>query len=242
MNLKSIATTALLAFSGLLAQTTPYNGTASELPGVIPAQNFDEGGSGVAYYINGEFSRNGNYTEFRPGETVSLENPANTVQIGWFHSGSWIKYSYDVKVWGTYDVYFTYRCGSFDEPRVISMDFGNPEITPVDFTYRFNDEGWSKIPEGERVLAIQDLALKPGPGVLTLQNTGNSDINIIGLEFEIKTVGIHPQARVNDRRVLAKPGHSGRFIRTTFPFRAGHNAVLRADVSGRLSTPGQAAR
>lgn len=176
--------------TALSAQTTPYLGAPSAIPGLIPPQNFDEGGSGVAYYINGEWSRNGNYQEFRPTETVSLENNSGAIQVGWFHSGSWIKYSYEVATPGEYDVYFTYRCGSFDTPRTITLDFGRTEPLPVVFEYKFNDNNWSSLPKGERALVAHSLALDSGPGVLTVQNSGSSDINLLGVEFELKAVGL----------------------------------------------------
>jgi hypothetical protein len=39
-------------------------------------------------------------------------------------------------------------------------------------------------------LVAQNLALDSGPGILTLTNSGNSDINLIGVEFELKAVGL----------------------------------------------------
>lgn len=242
MNPKLSAACMLLAYAVLPAQTTPYNGTPAEIPGNLASQNFDEGGSGVAYSINGEYTRNGNYTDFRPSETVSLDNDDNTIQVGWFHAGSWIKYSYIVSASGTYDVYVTYRCGSFDTPRDVTLDFGRPEVTPVDFPYQMNDINWSTIPQGERAIAAQDLALDMGPGVLTIKNTGGSDINIIGLDFQQKTVGIHPKPAGKVQRNLAVPVYSGHFIRTTFPFHSAYNAFMRVDISGRISPPGRAAR
>lgn len=223
---------ATIAISPLCAQPTPYLGAPSTIPGIIPPQNFDEGGSGVAYYINGEWSRNGNYPEFRPTETVSLENNSGSIQVGWFHSGSWIKYSYEVATPGEYDVYFTYRCGSFDTPRTITLDFGRTEPLPVEFQYKFNDNNWSSLPKGERALVAHGLALDSGPGVLTVQNTGGSDINLLGVEFELKAVGVRRDQVRGSGRVEARRGDV-RTSRTLFSLPGGGKQAGSVDASGR---------
>lgn len=194
MDANRTAWVSCLLLAAAAAAQTPYNGVPAELPGIIKPENYDEGGSGVAYYIAGEFSRNGNYTDFRPTETVSLENPGGVVQIGWFHSGSWIRYSFNATATGLYDVYLTYRCGSFDTPRQLTLDFGPSAPLILEVPYKFNDEGWSKIPQGEKVLVAQNFEIHAGPGMLSLTNSGSSDINLVGLEFSLASTGTRAAA------------------------------------------------
>lgn len=234
---KSWVTFMLLGTAAATAQTTtPYNGTATAIPGFLKPENFDEGGNGFAYYISGEYMRNGSYTDFRADEIVSLDRPDTAVQIGWFHGGSWIKYSYAVATSGYYDVYLTYRCGSYDTPREITLDFGRDNVDPIPYEYAFNDNNWTTVPDGEAVIAAQNLGLEAGPGVLTLKNTGSSDFNLVGMEFQLKAAGaIRKPAK--QRKVVAKAlaaRRSGLPPRAAYSVPGHAAAGTITDASGRL--------
>lgn len=163
---------------------------------------------------------------------MSLENNSGSIQVGWFHSGSWIKYSYEVATPGDYDIYFTYRCGSFDTPRTITFDFGRTEPQPVVFEYKFNDNNWSSLPKGERALVAHGLPLDSGPGVLTVTNSGGSDINLLGVEFELKAVGVRREQARRSGRGDTRRG-DGRHFRKVFSLPGGGKDAGLIDVSGR---------
>jgi len=83
----------------------PYGGTAVAIPGTVQAENYDTGGSGVAYHVN---SVNGSANNYR-SDGVDLETTTDTgggYDIGWTASGQWFKYTVNVASAGSYTVNF----------------------------------------------------------------------------------------------------------------------------------------
>jgi hypothetical protein len=83
----------------------PYGGTAAAVPGTVQAENYDTGGSGVAYAVN---SINGTGNAYR-SDGVDLETTSDTgggYDLGWTSSGQWFRYTVNVATAGTYAVSF----------------------------------------------------------------------------------------------------------------------------------------
>ena len=83
--------------------STPYGGTRAALPGTIQAENFDEGGSGVAYADNSAGNSGGQYRS----TGVDIESTSDSGgghNVGWISAGEWLKYSVTVGTSGTYDI------------------------------------------------------------------------------------------------------------------------------------------
>jgi hypothetical protein len=79
--------------------STPYGGTPVSLPGRVQAENFDNGGEGVAYHETTSGNSGG---AFRSTD-VDLE-PASSggYNVGWTAAGEWLKYSVTVGASGLY--------------------------------------------------------------------------------------------------------------------------------------------
>lgn len=73
---------------------TAFNGTPSEIPGKIEAENFDEGGEGVAYHDADEENREAGA---RLDEGVDVKSEGGRTCIGWTQEGEWLAYTVDVK-------------------------------------------------------------------------------------------------------------------------------------------------
>jgi hypothetical protein len=86
-----------------LAQT-PYGGTAFSPPGILEAEDFDEGGQGVAYYDT-ESTNQGN-SAYRDGEWVDIGTSTdnNTPVVAWYKTPEWLLYTISVNQPGTYDL------------------------------------------------------------------------------------------------------------------------------------------
>ncbi|RPI21413.1 MAG: carbohydrate-binding protein, partial [Actinobacteria bacterium] len=78
---------------------TPYLGTPVNLPGTVEAEDFDNGGSGVAYWDVTPSNQGGAY---RPTEAVDLEGHAGRYNVGWIDTGEWLLYTVNVTEAGTY--------------------------------------------------------------------------------------------------------------------------------------------
>ena len=79
---------------------SPYGGSARTIPGIVEAEDYDNGGSGVAYNDD-DASNNGG--EYRPSEGVDIEAASEGgFNIGWTNAGEWTEYTVDVADSGTY--------------------------------------------------------------------------------------------------------------------------------------------
>ena len=91
------------------AQTqTPYGGAARQLPGTVQAEDFDEGGEGVAYHDttpgnNGAVCCGGTYRNTDVDLGVSGDADGSQT-IGWAAPGEWLTYTVNVGTAGSYTV------------------------------------------------------------------------------------------------------------------------------------------
>jgi hypothetical protein len=103
-----ILTLALLAGLSmpLAAQTqTPFTGMPIALPGTIEAENFDNGGEGVAYHDNVPGNAGGQY---RTGESVDIIVTRDAAGGGYsvnnFDTGEWLAYTVNIQAAGQYEI------------------------------------------------------------------------------------------------------------------------------------------
>lgn len=90
----------------LAAQTqTPFGGTPIPLPGTFEAENFDNGGEGVAYHDN-VAGNAGN--QYRTGESVDIIVSGDSAGGGFvvnnFDAGEWLEYTVDIAAAGQYEI------------------------------------------------------------------------------------------------------------------------------------------
>lgn len=82
----------------------PYNGKAWIIPGTIQAEDFDNGGEGVAYYDTTS-SNEGN--QYRKNEAVDIETTLDSGgghNIGWVKASEWYEYTVNVTTSGSYSL------------------------------------------------------------------------------------------------------------------------------------------
>jgi beta-glucanase (GH16 family) len=99
------AALALAAAQTAFAAEGPFGGTPAAIPGTVQAENYDTGGSGVAYHVN---SVNGTGNSYR-SDGVDLEVTTDTgggYDVGWTAGGQWFKYTVNVATTGTYTLTF----------------------------------------------------------------------------------------------------------------------------------------
>lgn len=80
---------------------TPFGGTPAALPGTVQAENFDEGGAGVAYFDTNAGNNGGAYRT----TDVDIEPTTDTgggYSVGWTKTGEWLKYTVSITASGTY--------------------------------------------------------------------------------------------------------------------------------------------
>ena len=77
----------------------PFGGTAWALPGTVQAEDFDQGGPGVAYYDSSPGNNGGVY---RTTDVDIEATPNDGFAVGWALAGEWLRYTVNVATAGNY--------------------------------------------------------------------------------------------------------------------------------------------
>ncbi|MCR6638791.1 MAG: family 43 glycosylhydrolase [Sporocytophaga sp.] len=108
----------------------PFNGTLHSIPGMIEAEEYDEGGEGVSFH---EVNTNGNEggAAFRNDE-VDIEttgDASGSFNIGYILKGEWLEYSVNVTETGIYDLNF--RVAADGTGKTFHVEMDGVDITGV---------------------------------------------------------------------------------------------------------------
>ena len=150
-------------------KSSPFQGKAAVVPGVIKAGRYDEGGQGVAYYD----STKGHFGDkaWRPNEGV--DGAEDT--IGNISTGEWIKYTVDVQKAGRYRVKFRYGTPR-DFAHRVDLFLDDKSIGSIGPLNRHKASHW-----GVDSTAETEVTLPAGRHVLTILFVGS--FNAGSIEF-----------------------------------------------------------
>ena len=143
----------------VLPNGTPYLGSPVLVPGTIQAENYDNGGEGVAYHDND--AKNVGLA-YRPNEGVDLEGAnGGGYDVYWMTAGEWLEYTIQVPSEGRYDIV----------PFVSTVPgFGNFHIlvNNIDVSGKqavLNTGGW----QNWKPITIANVSLKAGKQILRIE-------------------------------------------------------------------------
>lgn len=85
--------------------STPFTGTPAPLPGTVQAEDFDNGGEGVAYHDTTSTNSGGKYRSSRVDISATTD-AGGGYKVGWWKAGEWLNYTAAVPTTGTYDLAF----------------------------------------------------------------------------------------------------------------------------------------
>jgi Carbohydrate binding module (family 6)/PLD-like domain len=154
---------------------TPYTGTPVALPGIVQAENFDNGGEGVAYHDT--TSGNSGGATYRSPTDVDIGPTPDTgnagYYVGWARVGEWLKYTVNVTQSRNYTLSIRMaNAGSGATFRI--------EVDGVDKTGAIaspNTGGWDIY----QTISLSGISLSQGTHVLrVLMLTPNSQNNSVG--------------------------------------------------------------
>ncbi len=83
---------------------TPFLGTPAAIPGVVEAENFDNGGEGVAYHDTTAANEGGQYRD--TGVDIARDASGSGFVVGWVSAGEWLQYTVNVASAGAYTATF----------------------------------------------------------------------------------------------------------------------------------------
>lgn len=156
---------------------TPYNGAPVELPGIIEAEDYDNGGPGIAYYDTSGGNAGG---EYRNDENVDLQTcSSGGYNLGWTEAGEWLEYSVNVTKGGTYSIEALitsqYTGGSF------TLYSGDSQIAAFDFEATGGWQTW--LPKTSGMFTLNE-----GTQIIRI-NIDKNGFNLDSLKFTIHEPG-----------------------------------------------------
>lgn len=184
-----------VVFGGYASKTpilqTPYGGTAHPIPGTIQAEDYDNGGTGVAF--SDESSNNEGNSTYR-NDAVDIETNATGHNIGYIAAGEWLEYTVDVTATANYTAAFTVAAeqggGNFE------MYIDGVKI--VNSTATGTSGGWQTWKE----VTVSGLALTKGEHIIQFKAVSSgfnfdkmvfsSDMVLSANSFERPVLSIYP--------------------------------------------------
>lgn len=90
----------------------PYQGKVRTIPGTIEAEDFDEGGEGVAYHDQEAANQEKHQPPYRDSgvDLEWREEASGKFNLGWTRPGEWLIYTVDVLESGTYTIEMMVAC------------------------------------------------------------------------------------------------------------------------------------
>ena len=183
--------------------STPYKGVAAKLPGTVEAENYDEGGSNVAWYDLSSGNSCDDYTNEYRSDDVDIKKDGNAYIVGSCQSGEWMKYTVDVQVDGEYEL--TVRVGEGGSSGKFSLSMDDNSI---DYTVNVEKTGsWGTYAEQ---VQSKKFNLKKGTHVLKL--TIDSDwVDIDWLKFTTDNTDVETIVK-RDFAIVPNPASTAIYI------------------------------
>jgi len=142
---------------GLSLSPTPFGGSPRSLPGTIQAEDFDNGGEGVAYHDVEPANYGGAYRS----TGVDIQGTSDVgggYNIGWMAAGEWLKYSVNVSTPGRYTL--SSRVAGVVDGGIFHIEFNDVDKTgPLAVP---NTGGW----QNWQTLSLDNVVLNAGPQVI----------------------------------------------------------------------------
>ena len=139
-------------------QQQPYYGTVRDGTNRIEAENYDEGGEGIAYHDSDEKNHGG---EFRD-DGVDIERTADGDghNVGWVEDGEWLEYTITLPA-GTYD--FEAQVATWASGMQLRVSLDGTELGVVDLPETGGYQSWETATlsgvqvtsDGEQVLRVE---------------------------------------------------------------------------------------
>lgn len=175
----------------VLPNGTPYGGTPISVPGTIQAENYDNGGEGIAYH-----DMDANNQFYRTGEGVDLSGDGGQIHVNWIVAGEWIEYTFKVAEAGNYT--FTPYVATVPGFGNFTMFIDNVDVSgkkQVTGTGSFIN--WRGIPVGP-------ISLNEGNHILRFEFDTDYDSEVNNWLFSLdKTVVIKNSSTSNENEMIA---------------------------------------
>ncbi|WP_165732702.1 carbohydrate-binding protein [Polaribacter sp. 20A6] len=184
----------------------PFGGIAVNVPGTIEAENYDEGGQGVAYNDTEEenLAETAGSATYRDDDGVDVQVSTNGLltSVGYTAADEWINYTVEVTETGVYDIEFVVASGSTTGGKSIKFQKIAPRtgvITELGETGDFaNTGGWD---------SYTNVTI---PAVTLIAGTNTFRTHFTGADTNLDKINIKPtQTNVTYRIAFATDDSAG---------------------------------
>ena len=161
------------------AGSTPYGGTPWAIPGKIEAENFDDGGEGIAYHDLDVLNQGG---QQRTNQGVDVETCSEgTLNVGWTGAGEWLKYTVNVTSAGVYSLHV--RVASPNSGKGLHVELDGTTIATVSVP---NTTGWQTY----QTVTVNTSSLTAGLHILRIyMDTDGFNLNSITFAQALESAG-----------------------------------------------------
>ncbi len=175
----------------------PFFGTPLPIPGIIEAEYYDIGNSGVAYLDKSPGNSGGAFRN----DDVDVEpcsDAGGGYDVGYVEAGDWLSYTVDVKDTGVYDITFRMASASTTAGRFL-MRMKGKGIFPL--TNAPLTGGWQIWKD----LTIRNIRLDSGVQQMRVDfSTGNVNLNYVSIQKSIP-VGLSIQELASTMSLFPNP-------------------------------------
>ena len=100
------------AAPGWPGPSRPYQGVVRVIPGLVEAEDFDDGGEGVAYHDLDPQNQEKHQPPYRESgvDLEWRETASGHYNLGWTRPGEWLIYTVDIREAGTYTIEMMAAC------------------------------------------------------------------------------------------------------------------------------------
>lgn len=156
--------------------SVPTGGTGAAIPGLIEAENYNNGGEGVAYHDTTPGNSGGAYRT--DDVDIEMASSEGSYVVGWVRSGEWLKYSVNVAQAGVYDVSFRVSSQQPDGSFRMQLDGSDVCTVMVPNTGSY----------GSYTTVVQQVSLPAGAHTLRLYFNGYTNVNWVKFQASIPYV------------------------------------------------------
>ena len=155
------------------ANQSPY--ATHTLPGIIQAEDYDQGGPEVAYTD----TDSGNNGEVYRNEDVDIEVSRDTgggYNVGWMSNGEWLEYTLSDVTAGSYDIHFRVASRNTTSNKTLTVELeGNP-IGSVSIPATGGWQSWQTV-------TLPEVSISGGSDQLLRLNIGGGSFNLNYVQF-----------------------------------------------------------
>lgn len=191
----------------LFAGQTPFEGTSIEVPGRVEAEDYDEGGEGIAFHeVNTNYEPDPASNVYRANSDPDVEViSGNDYGVGYVEDGEWLEYTINATASGWYNVFYNIAqpMDQFNSPvGKIKLLIDNLEwVEATDMVYT---AGWTSY---ELVEYVGAAYLTAGTHILRMEfERGN--VNVDYLEISDSPTNNSGELSVDDFKVFPNPSSS----------------------------------